>query len=285
MKLGFIDVGSNSVRLMTWADGKSLYKRVQTTRLAEGLSVSGCLSEAAAIRTAAAIKQFYLQAVGDGAEKVYVFATEAMRSAKNGAEIKAQIEKESGLSIDLISGEREAEIGLLGALGDEDGCIVDVGGASSEVIAQKDGAIVYAKSLPIGAVRIADACGQNKQKICDYVQGVVREFCDVPQMPVTAIGGTATTLAAVDLALATYDGGLVTGHVMTTKTVKSLAETLLDMTVEQRKKMVGIDVKRAEIIGGGAMLLYMILSKIGASQMRLSDEDNLEGYARGITGR
>ena len=285
MKLGFIDVGSNSVRLMTWADGKSLYKRVQTTRLAEGLSVSGCLSEAAAMRTAAAIKQFYLQAVGDGAEKVYVFATEAMRSAKNGAEIKAQIERESGLSIDLISGAREAEIGLLGALGGADGCIVDVGGASSEVIVRKNGAIVYAKSLPIGAVRIADACGQNKQKICDYVQGVVREFCDAPHMPVTAIGGTATTLAAVDLALATYDGGLVTGHKMSATRLLEWAEKLLSISVEDRKKIVGMDQKRAEIIGGGATLLYRIVREIGADEVRVSDEDNLEGYARGITGR
>lgn len=270
---------------MTWADGKSLYKRIETTRLAEGLAGSGCISSVAAMRTAKAIRHFSAQAKEDGAERVYVFATEALRSAKNGAEIKAQIERESGLAIDLISGEKEAEIGLLGALGGDDGCIVDVGGASSEVIVKQKGNIVYAKSLPIGAVRIFDACGQDKQKICDYVESVVRAFCDAPQMPVTAIGGTATTLGAVDLALATYDGSLITGHVMTAETVKELAETLLGMTVARRKLIVGMDQKRAEIIGGGAMLLYMILHEIGASQVRLSDEDNLEGYARGITTR
>ena len=285
MKLGFIDVGSNSVRLMTWADGKSLYKRIATTRLAEGIAGSGVISLAAAMRTANAIRDFAMQARDDGAERVYVFATEALRAAKNGAEIKQLIERESGLIIDLISGEKEAEIGLLGALGDGDGCIVDVGGASSEVIVKRGGNIVYAKSLPIGAVRIYDACGQEKESIQNYIASIVCDFRDAPKSSVTAIGGTATALAAVDLSLSVYDGSVVTGHTMTTARLYEWADRLLSMSVEDRKQITGMDQKRAEIIGGGAMLLYQIACEIGATEVRVSDEDNLEGYARGITGR
>ena len=83
-KAAVIDIGSNSVRLMLWADGKVLYKTLKTTRLGEGTAFSPVLKEEAIDRTADAVAEFSLQARKEGAEEVFAYATEAVRSARNG---------------------------------------------------------------------------------------------------------------------------------------------------------------------------------------------------------
>ena len=85
MKISIIDVGSNSVRLATLADGKTLYKRLKTTRLGGGLSLTGKLSAEAVERTAQAVSDFKFFAESEGAEKVCIFAT----ALKNFADLKS----------------------------------------------------------------------------------------------------------------------------------------------------------------------------------------------------
>ena len=82
-KFAVIDVGSNSVRLMFVADGKVLYKALQTTRLGEGIADKPLLKPEAIERSAVAVCDFYNRAVNEGAEKVLCFATAAVRTAEN----------------------------------------------------------------------------------------------------------------------------------------------------------------------------------------------------------
>ena len=153
MKTGIIDVGSNSVRLAIMADGKTLFKTLATTRLGEGLSVTGAMTPAAIGRTVNAIAGFSAQAKAEGAEKVYVFATAAVRSASNRDEFLNAAHR-AGITVEVISGIEEAKIGLLGALKGRDGGIIDVGGASTEVTVQSGGKLLYSKSVNIGTVRL-----------------------------------------------------------------------------------------------------------------------------------
>ena len=285
MKLGIIDVGSNSVRLMLWADGKTLYKTLKTTRLAEGLTVSGGISADASARTAEAIAEFAARVRAEGAERVCAFATEAVRAAANGREFARAAEAAAGVPLDVLTGEEEAEIGLLGALGSADGGLLDIGGGSSEITVRIGGEIVYAKSVPVGAVRLFDLCGQDRAALSRYISGKIGEFGEVPAMGVlTAIGGTATALASLDLGQRAYDAAEVTGHTLAAGRLGKLADMLLGKTLEERRALPGLDEKRAEIIGGGALLLLGIMEYCGVSFVRTSDEDNLEGYARRTEG-
>lgn len=136
MKYAVIDIGSNSVRLLLWADGSALYKKKSTTRLGEGLSLTGSLSQAAMQRSAEAVCRFAEEGRAAGA-RVLAFATAAVRRASNGAEFVARVLDACGVRIDVLSGEREAEAGLAGALRGEDGAVIDIGGASTEVIVQR----------------------------------------------------------------------------------------------------------------------------------------------------
>lgn len=104
MKIGVIDIGSNSVRLALTADGKTLFKRIKTTRLSEGLSFTGKLCGAAIERTAQTVAEFAAQAKGEGAEKLFAFTTAAVRSASNGGEFVVRA-RELGVAVEVIKTE------------------------------------------------------------------------------------------------------------------------------------------------------------------------------------
>lgn len=280
MKIGIIDIGSNSVRLALTADGKTLYKRIETTRLGEGLSFSGRLSDEAILRTAKAVDAFKKVAVSDEAEEVYVFATAAVRSASNGSDFVRFAKERYGIDVDVISGETEANIGLLGALGNGDGGIVDLGGASCEVTVRKGGKILYSKSVDIGAVRILDMCGRDKQRIENYISEKLPLYgnFDASAFNMYAISGTATTLAAIKHELIEFDPRITHGTKISTEEIGTLSERLLSLPVEEVKKIAGVAVWRADIIGGASIFLYRLLQYLHIKEVTVSENDNLEGY-------
>ena len=278
MKLSAIDIGSNSVRLLLWADGSSVLKKLRTTRLGEGLSVSGSLKKEAMVRTSEAVRDFCKEAKDWGAEKVFAFATAAARRAENGQEFARMAENISGIPIEIISGEEEARIGLYGALEGKDGGIIDVGGASSEVTVSHKGKIIFAVSADLGAVRLKDLCGEDKDKMFSVISEQIKIFENVPKMPMVAIGGTATSIVALEKELAVYDSKIVHGTKMSYDCVRGWADKLLAMSQAERLSLIGMEKSRADILGGGALLLSEIMKKIGAEEITISEKDNLEGY-------
>ena len=280
MKIAAIDIGSNSVRLMMWADGKTLYKRLNTTRLGEGLVSTGMMTVQAISRTATAIRDFTVQAKDEGAQRVYAFATAAVRSASNRADFLKQVKSVAGIDVDVISGGEEARIGILGALGNDDGGIIDVGGASTEITVQRGGVRLYSHSANIGTVRLADACGRDKEALSRYISGAIVEYGAVPAAGLTlyAIGGTATTMASVALGLEKYDPAIVDGTKVTLQAAERMAEDFLSMPVEDIKKVKGMEPRRADVIGGGCLLMCRIMEMLGIDSITVSEKDNLEGY-------
>lgn len=278
VKYGVIDIGSNSVRLLLWAGGQTIYKKIETTRLGGGVEKSGRLSHEAVVRTALAVASFKAQAERDGARKVYAFATAAVRSAVNGKYLVDTVKLLCGLNVDVIAGGLEAELGLLGALGGKDGGIIDVGGASTEVTVSRGGKIVYAASADVGAVRLRDACGEDREAIETFIQSRIAVYGAVPRFEAYAIGGTATSLAALALELSPYDPSKTDGYVLSGADVLGWAEKLLALPMRERLALKGMDPRRADILGGGALLLYRVMQAVGAGRVTVSEKDNLEGY-------
>lgn len=279
-KFAVIDIGSNSVRLMLVADGKTLYKTLQTTRLGEGLANAPVLLPQAIERTAQAVASLRERALADGAEEVYVFATAAVRTAENREIFLSRVHALCGLSVEVISGEKEAEIGILGALGEADGALIDVGGASTEIVIKAGGALVYKKSADVGVVRLKDACGRDKDKLISAARAAAKTYGAV-RLPKTlyAIGGTATTLAALFLGLQTYDSARVTGTEITQAQLARLADKLSAMSVEEIAALPCMPKGRADVLSGGAVLLGTLTEIFGVEKLIVSDRDNLEGYA------
>lgn len=276
-----IDVGSNSVRLMLWADGKSLFKRINTTRLSEGLAETNALSQVAIERSAQAVFEFVQAAreAGENEAKIKVFATAAVRSAKNGAEFCKRVKELCGLDVDVVSGAQEALLGLNGALGNADGGIIDIGGASTEIVLRERGKIVYSVSLDIGAVRLFDLCRDEPNALSEQIDRALSDLHLIARADkIYAIGGTATTLAAVKLQLPAYDGKKVQDCPLTLSDMQQIVKSLFERTAEERKCMAGMDPRRSDIIAGGGLLLLKIMEKLNLEVVYASDSDNLEGY-------
>lgn len=281
MKYAIIDIGSNSVRLMLWADGKTLYKKLCTTRMGAGLSESGLIGEKAAADTVAAVSAFAEEGRENGA-LVYAFATAAVRSAKNGAALCKRIQAACGIEVDVVSGEREAELALAGALGKGDGGIIDVGGASTEVVFRKDGQKTFSVSMNVGAVRLYDLCRDERAALDRTIDEALLNLDGARVVkPIFAVGGTASTLAALAYGAEEY-GAFLSGQALSLSFVRETALALLSESAEERRKRKGMEAKRADIIAGGAYLLYKIMEKLGLDGVTFSDADNLEGYLHGI---
>lgn len=279
-KFAVIDVGSNSVRLMFVADGKILYKALNTTRLGEGLAEKPLLKGEAIERSAQAVACFYERAKAEGAEHVAVFATAAVRTAENRAEFLERVRALCGLAVEVISGEEEAEIGILGALGNADGAVIDIGGASTEIVVKRQGALVYKKSVDIGVVRMKDRCGRDKAALEKMALEAAKKYGEIPvKGSIYAIGGTATTLGAQALELLEYSSEKVTGAVVSLAKVRKLADKFLAMPVEEIQKLPCMPKGRADVIAGGAVLFATIMQEHGIEELIVSDRDNLEGYA------
>lgn len=278
MKIAIIDIGSNSVRLMLWADGTTLYKKVATTRLGEGVAASGKLGGDAIDRTVQVVAQFCKEGAACGAA-VYAFATAAVRCAENGQVFCARVKEACGLEVDVVSGREEAQLGVSGALGGADGGIVDIGGASTEICFRKHGQTLFSVSMDIGAVRLYDLCGDDRGKLAAEIGSKLCALKDVKaEGTLYAIGGTAATLASVKLGLKEYDAARMRNVPLTASWVEETAERLLSMSTEARKKIAGMDERRADIIAGAAFLLAAVMKKLCAEEAVFSDSDNLEGY-------
>lgn len=282
MKYGVIDVGSNSVRLLISENGKSLKKTLITTRLAEGKK-DGLLLRQSSLRTLKAISAFKAEAEQCGADKIYIFATAAVRNSVNGAEFAREIKKECGMSVDVVSGETEAKLGLLGALKGKDGAVLDIGGGSTEIAVLKNGECVYSVSVPIGAVVLTDKFGQDAEKIATYARQAVKEFGNVPIAELNCIGGTCTTLAAINLKLDVYDSEKVDGYKMSAQDISCLTRKICALSVEERKTLAGLQKERADIIHSGACIFEAVTEYLGVKSVTVSDSDNLEGYLKYIT--
>ena len=275
-----IDIGSNSVRLMFVADGKVLYKTLNTTRLGEGIALRPVLKTEAIARTASAVAAFYQKALDEGAQKVYAFATAAVRTAENGVEFVQKVRALCGLEVEIVSGEEEAALGILGALGAQDGALIDIGGASTELVVQENGKLVYKKSINVGIVRLKDECGQDEIALRRVANERVQAFLDAPKTAkFYAIGGTATTLGALALGLNEYAPCKITGAELSVEQAWALAEKLLKMPTDEIAKLPCVSKGREDVLAGGAVWLATLMQALGVKAFLLSDSDNLEGYA------
>lgn len=279
MKIGLIDIGSNSVRLMLWADGNTLYKKIKTTRLGDGLNFSPYLKTEACGRTAEAVAAFAKEAKDNGADGVYAFATAAVRSCKNPEVFLNRVKALCGICVDVVSGQTEAALAASGALGGSDGGIIDVGGASTEVTVRLSGETVYFKSVDIGTVRILDAAGRDIEKIDQFIGTKISEYGDndFSSVKFYAVGGTASRLGAIKNNLLSYDPAIIGGTVLSRTEICALAERLTATTVDEIRRTT-VCGNSADVIGGGAALMAAVMDKLKIDSVTVSESDNLEGY-------
>ena len=275
---GIIDIGSNSIRLMISDGKKSLKKYVETTKLADGLAKTGILQDAAMERSLFAIQKFVAIAQKYNAE-IHIFATEAVRSAKNSSVFTSDIKRLTDIDVDVVCGDMEAKLGFTGASEGQNVCVVDIGGASTEIVCGDNGNILYGKSVPIGAVRLRDNCGEDEDKLQTYIAENLKNYGTIPTMDkLVAIGGTASTLVSVLLQMEEYDSDLVHNYKLYRKDIEKIYNQIKNTAPEERCRIKGLVAGRRDIIVGAAFELIKIMEMLGFDYLFVSEKDNLEGY-------
>lgn len=281
-----IDIGTNSIRLMrARAEGDSvrcLDKTIRTVRTGEGVNANGYLLEAAIDRSLDVLSEYKRMAEAEGAQEVYCFATSAVRDSSNSEHFVQRAERECGVHIEILSGAEEAACGVAGVLPPGgNGGIIDIGGGSTEIVFSREGEISYLKSFNIGSVRGLEIfCGRDTQGAVFWAREQLSKapWKEAEGIPFYGIGGTATSLAAVDLQLQEYDPRKVDGHILTSARAEEMLVWLSSKTVEERRRITGMEYKRADVIIYGLSVLVAFFRESAVGQIIVSEADNLEGY-------
>lgn len=297
-RVAAIDVGSNSVRLMIAEVGPNgiigpVKKELVMTRIYEGLAKTGKLSDVAVDRTLAAINILKDKARLAGASSLFCFATAAVREAKNRDAFLTRALKETSMTIDVLTEDNEARVGFIGTQERGPRGALDIGGGSTEIAVGVGQDVHNCVSLRLGAVRAlekyplgdtADALTLEamRQWVASVIMSEGSEAKSAAQKLAgvrwAGIGGTITTLAAMDLRLAKYDSIRVQGHALTKKTVEKMLTKLAQTPLDKRRQITGLQPERADIIIGGVVILLEFMNFMDVEQIYVSDRDNLEGY-------
>lgn len=283
MRKAAIDIGTNSCRLLV-ADVNDKHCRVvrreiNSTRLGQGVDANKALAPEAIERTVQCLKNFVQINRDLGVEWCRAVATSAVREAINRQDFVERVYGECNLSIDIIDGEEEAALSYRGVTSglelDAPPLVVDLGGGSCEFILQA-GQDHLLFSLPLGAVRATEA-GYDPADIQNILAPLIpfrEKYCSYPLI---FVGGTASTLVAVRLALPKYDTSLVHGRVLTFKDVKEVYDLLVSLPLDQRRQLPGLQPERADIIPAGALIVVEIMSLLQREQIVVSETDILDG--------
>lgn len=300
-RLAVIDMGTVTTRLLVADLGpaglREVVRRSRITHLGDGWTGTGRLSSEAIARVAAVVTGFAGDAHALGADEVVVFATSAVRDAKNSDELEEALAR-SGIELEVVSGEREATLTFAGAtyaLGGAGSLVVDVGGGSTELVlgstSVEDGSteVLAARSIDVGSKRVTElfllSDPPTPRELVQAQTFMTEElrafFATLKERPrrMISVAGTATSLAAIDMELDPYDPQRVHGYALTGAAISDALERLASMTLAQRKQVVGLEPDRAGVIVAGALILQTVLALSGLDSTLVSEHDILYGAA------
>lgn len=296
-KAAAIDIGTNSMRLMLCeVVGNSIVKKEKeliVTRIGKDVSKTGMISEKSMVRNIDALKYFKNKADRYGAQEVYAIATSAVRDALNGKAFADDAKLKAGVEVWIISGEEEAELGLKGVVSEikdpsENVLVIDIGGGSTELVLGSKDRLDYSVSVPAGAVRMTEQFitdnpinSEDAEKIKNRLSELFSEPLEYLEGKrvdkVIAIGGTATTTAAIYHSLSIYKPEIVHNTEISISDIDSIYRRLKDMTVQERYCVKGLQKERADVIPAGICILQHILEGLKKDSVIVSENDNLEG--------
>jgi len=284
-----IDVGTNSVKFHIGersADGgwRAVVDRAEITRLGEGLAETGVLNPSPMERTIDAIAGMVDEAGREGVDETVAVGTAGLRIARNSADFVAAVEDRCGLDLEVISGDEEARLSYLAAtsaldLGEGSLVVFETGGGSSQFTFGEGKRVDERFSLDVGAVGLTERFGLADVVSEKTLAGVFDELAtelerlDGRRTPagLVAMGGAATNLAAVKHELAPYDPDVVRGTVLGLAEIDRQIELYRTQTADERRRIVGLQPKRAEVILAGACIVRTVIAKLGRQSATVSD--------------
>jgi exopolyphosphatase/guanosine-5'-triphosphate,3'-diphosphate pyrophosphatase len=306
MRLASIDIGTNSTRLLV-ADYQRnklipLERKMKITRLGKGLIQKGIILNDSVEKTLGAVIEYRDLIRSHNVENYRAVGTSALRKASNSDWFVSYIYKNSGIKTDIISGAEEASLSFYGAVRETDLrsslfrknkpgniLVLDIGGGSTEfILGDKKCDMKIIESIDIGCVSLTekfiggdipdkDSLERMHVYIRDGLKNVVKKINSLGPVSMIGVAGTITTLAAIDMGLKKYDSDRIHRYILNLKRLEEIYKNLCSLSLESRKKVTGLDPKRADIIIGGTAILLAVLKLIKSRYLMVSERDILDG--------
>jgi exopolyphosphatase/guanosine-5'-triphosphate,3'-diphosphate pyrophosphatase len=304
-RLAAIDCGTNSIRLLI-ADAsggrlRDVHRETRIVRLGQGVDATGEFASDAIARTRSALTDYASLLKEHSVERVRMVATSAARDVTNRdiffamtADVLGSVLP--GAVAEVITGAEEAELSFRGAVGELDSArgpfvVVDLGGGSTEIVVGGE-AVVASYSADIGCVRLTERCLHSDPPTPEEVTAarqVVRERLDVAlrMVPVegartwVGLAGTMTTLSALAHNMTAYDAAAIHLSRVAGNDLLAVCERLIGMTRAQRAALPPMHEGRADVIGGGAIVVEELARELrtraGIEELTVSEHDILDG--------
>ena len=286
-RVASIDIGTNTILLLIAKveEGKvnPLFEIETVARLGEGVQKNGILLKEAMDRGLQTLAQYLKWCQELEVQKVFTAGTSALREAKNSEDFLNLVKEKLDLPIEVISGEEEAQLSFLAVAKDlgevkEPILVVDVGGGSTEFILGKGDQISQWISLPLGSVRFTEEFLRSDpvqeeewEKMERKIQGYL---VNIPhsQEPISmvAVGGTATTLASVEQGLEDFIAEKIHHFVLGKEALKNQLLLYRSKTIDERRKISGLPIARADVILAGGAILYLAMEELKCPSVLIS---------------
>ena len=298
MRVGVIDCGTNSIRLLI-ADiegnnFREVTRQMQVVRLGQGVDETNQFHPDALERTFAAVDLYAAELARRGVEKIRFCATSATRDATNRNIFIEGVKERLGIEPEVISGDEEARLSFAGATREfsrTDGpfLVVDIGGGSTEFVLGTD-SVDTAISVNIGCVRMTERHFHNDPPTADEVALARRDIqnaIDIAYASVdiksaktlVCVAGTATTVAAAALDLPEYDRYAIHLSRIQADQVHDVSKRFTSMTRDERAALGYMHPGRVDVITAGSLVLSEIVKATGAKEFVASENDILDGMA------
>lgn len=298
-----IDTGSNTLRLLiadisTDKKIKDVYYDRRVTRLGAGIDKEKKIKKENLELSLNAFKDFSKAISRYRVINTIAFGTSALREALNADEFINKVDEATGIKIKVISGEKEAELTLKGIilsfpddiLEEQELCIVDIGGGSTEIIFLKNKKPVFMRSIPLGVIKLLNRFLKSdppeESEISDMLSETDKYLKDLKinmksmlnnKFIFVGTAGTFSTIASIDLMLEEYDRKKIHLHRIPYERLNKMRDNLVYLTLEERKKVKGLEPERADIIVPGLYLTVRFMELFDIKELVISDYGILEG--------
>jgi exopolyphosphatase/guanosine-5'-triphosphate,3'-diphosphate pyrophosphatase len=299
-RVAAVDCGTNSVRLLVAdASGGALtdvVRRMEITRLGQGVDATGRLSAAALDRTAAVLGDYATLVRDLGVERIRLVATSATRDAANREDFVAVVRELLGIEPEVITGDEEAALSFAGAVAglpaDPPYLVCDIGGGSTELVLGAD-TVRAAYSMDIGCVRLTERHLRGDPPTPEQIAAAEADIRAAlstararvpvpPEATFVGLAGSVTTVAALALDLPAYDADRIHHSRLSAAQVAETAGWLLSATHAQRAGRPVMHPGRVDVIGAGALILRTLMTELGRPEVIVSEHDILDGIAAAL---
>lgn len=289
MKVASIDIGSNTVLLLIaeieLEDKKliPLLNVYRMPRISKGINESKIISASSISNLLEVLSEYKILIERHNCSRVIVNATQALRVAQNSEEIISAIKAKIEFDVNVIAGNDEAYLSFIGAQSgfdlDSSVIVIDIGGASTEIVLGSNTNILFQKSFPIGVVTMTEKYLEppitdiDLENLEEYISVVLKELADIDSTDadVIAVAGTPTTLACAMQNLLEYSDEKVEGFKLNKNDLNDFISVFRSISSQSiRNKYGEIMNGREDIILAGTVILHTALNILGKESLNVS---------------